>query len=284
MNPLPLVPDVTTLSKRVIRILGQNGPSKFVLQGTNTYLIGTGKSRILLDTGEGVPEYLPHLTSVLDREKCSISKVLLSHWHHDHVDGLPSVRDLLQSRAQPDPEVWKFPHESDEEGWLSLRDQDEIQVEGATLRAVHTPGHTTDHLSFLLLEDNVLFTADHILGGSTSVFEDLKTYMSSLRKLDGLQVGTLYPGHGLEMKNGVQIIKDYINHRQAREDQIVKVLQEIRSGSAMDIVKVVYRDVREDLHFAAEHGVTQHLAKLEQEGRVSQQKGDHWKLTGQARI
>lgn len=286
MNSLPVVPDISHLTKRVIRVLGQNGPSKFVLQGTNTYLIGTGRQRILLDTGEGCEAYVSLLHSVLRQQECTISKVLLSHWHHDHVDGLPSVRQLIKelSPRQDGLEVSKFPHESDETGWLVLKDGDEIQVEGATLRAIHTPGHTTDHLSFHLLEDDVLFTADHILGGSTSVFEDLSTYMASLRRLEQLGIETLYPGHGLEMSDGVQVVTEYIRHRQLREDQIVKVLQAAKTSTAMGIVKIVYKDVREDLHVAAEHGVRQHLEKLEKEGRAIQVDDQQWKLTSQARI
>lgn len=284
MSLLPSIPDVTRLSPRVIRILGQNGPSKFVLQGTNTYLIGTGRERLLLDTGEGRDEYLPLLNSVLDDEGCTIRTILLSHWHHDHVEGLPSVLALLDKRRSgASPEIWKFPHESDESQWLALKDQDEIQVEGATLRAIHTPGHTTDHLSFHLLEENVIFTADHILGGSTSVFEDLSTYMSSLRKLQKIAADTLYPGHGLEIRNGQQVIQDYLNHRQQREDQIVQVLR-TKSGSAMDIVKVVYKDIREDLHLAAEHGVKQHLEKLQKEGRVMSLDESEWKLVNESRM
>lgn len=283
---MPVVPDVTRLSSNVIRILAQNGPSKFVLQGTNTYLIGTGRHRILLDTGEGAEKYDQLLEGVLRDEKCSIQKILLSHWHHDHVEGLPMVRELLR-KLQPElssPTVWKFQHEDDASDWLALNDQDEIKVEGATLRAIHTPGHSTDHLAFHLIEDDVIFTADHILGGSTSVFEDLQAYMNSLRKLQPLNAKTLYPGHGLEIANASGTIQQYIDHRQAREDQIVQLLQQKRSSTPMDIVKVIYKDIREDLHLAAEHGVRQHLDKLEKEGRVKSHAEDEYKLVSGARI
>lgn len=294
MNTLPPIPDITRLSKGVIRILGQNGPSKFVLQGTNTYLIGTGRERILLDTGEGEEAYLPLLSSVLASERCTVSKILLSHWHHDHVAGLPSVLALLErdhpstSSSSSGPQVLKFPHEDDEAGWTPLRDGEEIRVEGARLRAIHTPGHTTDHLTFHSLlpddEDDVLFTGDHVLGGSTSVFEDLGRYMASLQKLQALRVATLYPGHGAEIRDGVRVVGEYIRHRQGREDEIVAALQRMRSGTAMEIVQVVYKDVREDLHLAAENGVRQHLEKLAQERRVSLHDGARWRLTDHARI
>lgn len=284
MNQLPVVPDVTRLSRNVIRILAQNEPSKFVLQGTNTYLIGTGKRRLLLDTGEGVEKYSQLLSSVLKQEDCSIEKILLSHWHHDHVDGLHAVRELLNSHQSHQPSVWKHEHEDNEADWRILNDQDEVRVEGATLKAVHTPGHSTDHLAFHLIENNTIFTADHILGGSTSVFEDLHAYMHSLRKLQLLNAQVLYPGHGLEIANGSQMIQEYIDHRQAREDQIVQLLQQKKSSTPMGIVKVIYKDIREDLHIAAEHGVRQHLEKLEKEGRVKSIEDDQYKIAHGARI
>lgn len=284
---LPKIEDITKLSTRVTRILGQNGPSKFVLQGTNTYVIGTGTERILLDTAEGRPEYTPLLEKVLHEERCTIKHILLSHWHHDHVEGLPSVLQMLRSHQKEAPTVSKFQHPSDEDGWQVLTDKDEVQVEGATLRAVHTPGHTTDHLAFHLLEDNVLFSGDHILGGSTSVFEDLSTYMKSLEKCLDVGADTLFPGHGLEITDASSMIQQYLQHRQMRENQIIKQLQSGQeSQSAMDIVKVMYKDVREDLHFAAEHGVKQHLEKLRKEGKVRMEELDEekWRLTSSARI
>lgn len=281
MNPLPPVPNVARLSKRVIRILGQNGPSKFVLQGTNTYIIGTGTERILLDTAEGLEGYSTLLRGVLQEENCSISTILLSHWHHDHVDGLSSVLQVLEEQTpqRQKPLIRKFPHESDEKITQALKDQEEIAVEGATLRAIHTPGHTNDHLSFLLAEDNVLFTGDHILGGSSTVFEDLGQYMASLEVCQGLSAQKLYPGHGLEMDDAPRVIREYIEHRQLRENQILKVLQAVRSRpfSAMEIVQVMYKDVREDLHLAAEHGVKLHLKKLLDEGRIAKTTDAKWK-------
>ncbi|BFZ58590.1 hypothetical protein PYCC9005_005654 [Savitreella phatthalungensis] len=287
---LPSIPNVTRLAPNVIRILGQNGPSQFVLQGTNTYLIGTGNERILLDTAEGHDEYVSLLKEVLEDEKCTISTILLSHWHHDHVEGLPSVRQLLKDLGHQQPiRVLKFPHETDEQDWEHLKDGEVVEVQGASMKAVHTPGHTVDHLAFMLgsasSTDSILFTADHILGGSTSIFEDLGVYMASLRKVQALKPGKLFPGHGEVMEQGTRIIDHYITHRQAREDQIVHTLAEETDGKAitsMGIVKIVYKDVREDLHLAAERGVIQHLDKLISEGRVEKRGEAYVLLAGAA--
>ena len=250
---LPRVPDVTRLGNGIIRILGQNGPSKFVLQGTNTYLIGTGRRRILIDTAEGHEAYIALLSDVLRQESCTISQILLTHWHHDHVDGVPAVLELVRSTGENPPVVSKYPHESDEGDWQPLADGANVSADdGVSLTAIHTPGHASDHLAFHLPSEGYLFTADHILGGSTTVFEDLAAYMASLEKVRLLQPKRLLPGHGLDMDDGTAVIEQYIAHRQQREDQIVNLLQQATSPmTAMDIVKVIYKDVREDLHVAA---------------------------------
>lgn len=252
---LPHVPDVTRLAAGIIRILGQNGPSKFVLQGTNTYLVGTGSRRILVDSAEGHESYIELLSNVLKEERCTISQIVLTHWHHDHVDGVSAVQALLGRSGQPAAVVSKYPHETDEAGWTPIADGATISADGVSLVAVHTPGHASDHLCLHVPAQELLLTADHILGGSTTVFEDLAAYMASLEKVRRLRPKRLLPGHGLDMDDGLAVIEQYIAHRQQREDQIVGLLQQHatdgRRMTPMDIVKVIYKDVREDLHMAA---------------------------------
>lgn len=109
--------------------------------------------------------------------------------------------------------------------------------------------------------------------------------MSSLKKCLALDPATLYPAHGEVIENATPAIEEYIKHRQLREDQIVAYLQSTKgkSQSAMEIVKVLYKDVREDLHFAAEHGVKLHLQKLKQDGLVDE-SDDTWRMCTNSRI
>lgn len=155
---LPLLPDISRLSERVIRVLGQN-PGAFTLQGTNTYVVGTGASRILIDSGEGIAEYLPVLQKALaDNKVEQITDILITHHHYDHVGGIEAVEQLFPSVIvrkmvfdeettcckQPNP-IKPFKYEL-------LSDGEVITTEGATLRVLHTPGHTPDHLMFFLEE------------------------------------------------------------------------------------------------------------------------------------
>lgn len=270
---------VERLSSRCIRILGAN-PGKFTLEGTNTYLLGTGRRRILIDTGEGHPAWAASLKATLEKEDATIETVLMSHWHHDHVGGW---EDLLHIA----PKAAIFKHMPDP-GQLIIQDGQQFLVEGATLTAVHTPGHTVDHMVFIMAEEDAMFTADNVLGHGTAVFEDLHMYLESLNKMRVLFGGRAYPGHGPVVEDGPAKIVEYICHRHLREEQVLQTMQTKRHSAAglvddnlwtaMAIVKVVYSHVSEDLHAAACGGVLQILRKLQREGRVVRHEKDEWCL------
>ncbi|XP_042911226.1 endoribonuclease LACTB2 isoform X2 [Parasteatoda tepidariorum] len=164
-----IIPKVTTLSNRVIRILGCN-PSPMTLQGTNTYVIGIGAKRILLDSGNpSVPEYIDLLKNVLLNQNCSLSNIVVSHWHLDHIGGVPDILEKI-----PGCKVSKFPRSDGKQepvlniDYTYLNEGDIISTEGATLRVVSAPGHTDDHLVLYLEEENSLFSGDCILGEGTA--------------------------------------------------------------------------------------------------------------------
>ncbi|KAK6200601.1 hypothetical protein LQW54_009720 [Pestalotiopsis sp. IQ-011] len=277
------LPEVERLSPAVIRILGGN-PGKFSLQGTNTYLLGTGPSRLLVDTGEGKPSWVATLKRLLAEENVSIKSALLTHWHHDHLDGVP---DLL--RLSPGTTVFKHdPHD----GWLDIEHGQTFEVEGATLKAVHTPGHATDHMVFVLEEENALFTGDNVLGQGTAVFEDLATYLQSLEQMSKLVSGRGYPGHGPVLPDVTAKVFEYISHRYEREKQVLQTLDSAKeysvipptgnaardAWSPIELVKVIYAAYPENLHGPAVSGIVQVLEKLRKDGKVSLESGDKWRL------
>lgn len=271
LEPLP---EVERLSPACIRILGGN-PGKFQLQGTNTYLLGTGPKRLLIDTGEGKPSWQAAVRRVLDEEKATVEAALLTHWHPDHVQGVPQLLELV-----PDAAVYKHAPGS---GQSNIADGQVFAVDGATLTAVHTPGHTTDHMVFVFREEDALFTGDNVLGHGTAVFEDLGVYLRSLAKMEKLVAGRAYPGHGPVLPEARAKIAEYIAHRHQREVQVIETLGSGPGPSGagwtpMELVKVIYRDVPEELHVPASHGVVQILKKLLAEDKVILEDGDRWRL------
>jgi glyoxylase-like metal-dependent hydrolase (beta-lactamase superfamily II) len=270
------LPDVDVWSSRVTVALGQN-PSPFTGPGTNTYLVGTGPRRLLLDPGEGRPDYLPVLERALARAGCeAIEAIVLTHGHPDHMGGVRSVRERFGGVP-----VWKLPWPGiDERYGLALEPLHEgarVRTEGATLRALHTPGHAPDHLCFVLEEEHALFSGDNVLGVGTTVIPlesgDLADYMRSLERMLAEAPRRIYPAHGPAIEDGSGKIREYIEHRRVREAEILAQLASA-PRSVMEIVGAVYAAYPAALHAAAAQSVGHHLRKLEREGRARREGGD----------
>jgi ribonuclease/clavin/mitogillin len=237
--------------------------------------VGTGRHRILIDTGEGRPSWIKALQEVLLAENATITQALITHWHHDHVGG---INQLLKI----DPNIRVYKHQPDD-NQINIVDGDRFSQDGTTLHAVFSPGHTQDHMVFLLEEEDAMFTGDNVLGHGTAVFEDLSSYLKSLKTMGGLFSDRAYPGHGPVIDNGKSKISEYIRHRQLREDQVLDVLRSSPSDSianasalgeeewtSMEIVKVIYKDIPESLHLPAHGGIMQVLWKLQEEDKVAE--------------
>jgi glyoxylase-like metal-dependent hydrolase (beta-lactamase superfamily II) len=244
------------------------------LAGTNLYLLGTSNPYILVDTAEGKDESIPVLEDALtsvaapqDAGLPDVSDIILSHWHGDHIGGLPSVLPLLQrlwasrnpGKPFPAPRIHKHPlvRESDASStWnklpgvldtlpkdlytptssgAALHDLHDSQILSArdtTLHVLYTPGHTYDSIGLHIAEDNALYTADTVLGQGTSVFEDLAVYLTSLNKMlqfPGEYVHLL-PSHGPVVEKGKETITMYIKHRLERETQVLNLLTKQAPG------------------------------------------------------
>jgi glyoxylase-like metal-dependent hydrolase (beta-lactamase superfamily II) len=264
------LPDVDVWSDRVAVALGQN-PSAFTGPGTNSYLVGSGARRLLVDPGQGKDEYLPVLERAIERTGCDgIQEIVLTHGHPDHIGGCEQVM-----KRYGELRVSKFPWpEVDESYGFDLRqlgDGDRVETDGATLRGVHTPGHAPDHLCFVLEEERSLFSGDNVLGVGTTVIPsqsgDLGQYMASLERILAEQPSRIYPAHGPCIEDGSGKIREYIAHRLERDAQILDAMAQ-GAQQVSDIVKIVYAAYPEALHAAAGQSVTSHLRKLEREGRA----------------
>ena len=255
------------------RVLGLN-PGMLTGPGTNTYLVGRSRP-ILIDTGAGVPEYLPLLEGYLRRRGWARpERIVLTHRHRDHLGGVAALRerfrDVVVSKM-----IWK--DDGLPEGIRDLGDGERVVGDGVTLIPVHTPGHASDHLCYYMPEEQALFTGDLILGGSTTVIPDedgdLGQYLDSLRRVQALGARRIYPAHGPVIEDAPGKIQEYLDHRMLRERQILEALG-AGARTIPDMVKVIYADVPSALHGHAAMSVHSHLKKLRQEARVSEQTAD----------
>jgi ribonuclease/clavin/mitogillin len=270
------MPDIDRWSDRVETVLGQN-PGPFTGPGTNTYVVGTSRHPILLDTGQGVETYLPLLEEALGQRR--LSQIVLTHAHPDHIGGCPQIMERwgdLPVNKRP----WPGMDGLAEGNLVEVGHGDVIETEGATLEAIHTPGHAEDHLCWLLREERAVFTGDVVLGAGTTVIPehggDLLDYMNSLEHLLRLEPEVLYPAHGPVIRDATGKIREYIAHRNLREEQIVELLGR-GVGEVGEMVRIMYADVPEFLHPAAGTSVRSHLRKLVREGKA-EQEGECWVL------
>jgi ribonuclease/clavin/mitogillin len=270
------LPDVDRWSSRVVVVLGQN-PGMFTGPGTNTYIVGTGSQRILLDTGQGVATWVDLLEGALTEycDGASLERIVITHGHPDHHGGIPDVLARwgempILKKPWPGHDL-DFPLQVIDDGAI-------VRTEGATLRALWTPGHARDHLCFYLEEDKAVFTGDVVLGAGTTVVPpdgDLGDYLESLERLLTLDLEVIYPAHGPAIHNPYEKIQDYIDHRKLRDLQI---LDGIDAGvvHVEDLVKRIYTDIPEFVHAAAGVSVSAHLRRFLKNGVLRHDDGG-WK-------
>lgn len=265
---LPSLPDVDQVSSRVLRVLGQN-PGTFTFQGTNTFVLGTSDSRILIDTSGGEPQYASLLARVLEAQQITLKYVLITHWHGDHCGGVP---DLVSMYPKLKDHIYK---NDPEPGQQHIADGQTFRVEGATVTAVHTPGHSRDHMCFILEEEKAMFTGDNILGHGTSAVEDLGVYMSSLEKMRAQNCLIGYPGHGVTIESLPDKLKREVALKVRRETQILATLKLCKEGgqasvSVTELVTAIFGASLEDTTrtMALEPFIDEVLKKLAGDGHV----------------
>ncbi|KUI53802.1 Beta-lactamase-like protein 2 [Cytospora mali] len=225
LSRLPDIADVEQISPRVIRVLGQNA-GKFTLQGTNTYIVGTGHERLIIDTAQGIPEWADLIAETLSEANITLSHVLLTHWHGDHTGGVP---DLLRLYPHLSNGIYKnTPSRSQK----PIVDGQIFRVEGATVRAVHAPGHSEDHMCFVIEEDNAMCTGDNVLGHGTAAVEHLSTWMDSLRIIQTHNCAIGYPAHGVIIQNLPAKISTELASKKRRETQVLQTLTRLKTSEA----------------------------------------------------
>ena len=215
------------------------------------------------------------MIKLLKDRDLDISHILLTHWHGDHTGGVP---DLVAYNPEFASRVYKC---QPDPGQQPIEDGQYFRAEGATVKAVFTPGHAIDHMCFLLEEENALFTGDNVLGHGYSVAEDLGLYMKSLVYMEEQHCAVGYPAHGMKIENLPRKIKLYIQHKKGREKQIygalvgnkAKVVKAGQSGkgslTTRELVYSLHGDVPDDMfELALEPFMTEVLWKLAEDRKV----------------
>jgi glyoxylase-like metal-dependent hydrolase (beta-lactamase superfamily II) len=242
---------------RIQRILANN-PGAFTGPGTNTWLVDDGGECVVIDPG---PVDDRHRDRIVEQAAgLAPLGVLVTHTHADHA---PLANPLARDLGVP---AYGYAPGPDFDPDLRLGEGSVVDIGPTRLEVIHTPGHAEDHLCFRLTD--VLFTGDHIMGGSSVMVEDMGSYLASLEKLLGTGLSRLNPGHGEEMDHPDQVIDWYLAHRRQRHEEI---LEAIRGGAASvdEVVEVVYREVDRALHPLAARSVEAHLVLLFEEGRIA---------------
>jgi glyoxylase-like metal-dependent hydrolase (beta-lactamase superfamily II) len=280
------------------RVIARN-PSKFTYHGTGTYIVGSsdaGAEVAVIDPGPAMQSHREALMAALASQR--VTAILVTHCHSDHSTlaewlheqtGAPTLafgphalnEEWVEDDTPDEPDPDEKPVGDEVEESLDLDFSPDVRLnngdlaaagEGWTIRAVHTPGHTSNHMCYWLEEQRALFTGDHIMGWSTTVITppdgDMRDYFASLARVRELAPATLWPTHGAPVTDTGPFIDAFVQHRLDREAGVLRV---VREGVTMipDMVRLLYVGVSEKLYKAAGRSVLAHLIKLVDDGLVT---------------
>ncbi len=263
---------VSPLIRRVIA----NNPGPFTYTGTGTYIVGRG-SVAVVDPGPDLPGHLAALRRALAGER--VTDIVVTHTHADHspLAGPLAAASGAVTWGRPAPAAEDDAFRMDEAHDRGFRpdrlvqDGERVAGPGWTLEAIATPGHASNHVCYALIEENALFSGDHVMGWSTTVVSppdgDMGDYYASLEKVAARGFAALWPTHGPPVTEVAPFLAAYKAHRLARERQILEQLAAGR-GRIRDMVPVIYAEVDPRLHPAAAHSVLAHMIHLVRAGVV----------------
>ncbi len=268
------------LSARVIRVSAGNG-NMMTGPGTNTYLVGDPGATTwsVIDPG---PALDAHVDAIVAAAPGPIERIFVTHTHNDHSPATLALKARTGATVfglSPRHPEWQDPTFAAD---VTLGGGERIALgESTHLAVIHTPGHASNHLCYLLEEEKTLFTGDHVMQASTVVINppdgDMAVYLASLRSLLDLDLDWLAPGHGFLMARPRDAMVAIIEHRLKREAKVVAALDELGAALAAELLALVYADVPAKLHPMAMRSLTAHLLKLQAERRAREAEG-RWSL------
>ena len=259
--------DVPKQITPLVRRITAGNSGIFTGPGTNTYLIGNDEVTVI-DPGPALPDHIEAIVQASSH----IKQILLTHTHPDHSPGTKLLQDKIRvpvfaliTESSKDQDTTFTP-----ERFLS--DGETLTTKEHTIEVIHTPGHASNHLCYLLKEEKLLFTGDHIMDGSTVVISppdgNMQEYIDSLLKLKKYDLNKIAPGHGELMDDPYATVEWIVQHRMERESKVIEALQLQKSGDLDTLVKDVYSDVDPILHPIAKWSLESHLIKLINDGLV----------------
>ncbi len=264
------------MTSLIKKITAPNG-GVFTGGGTNTYLIGK-EDITVVDPG---PSIQSHLDEIVKAGNNNIKRIIVTHTHKDHSPGAKPLAKILNVPVMGS--FAKFDMFQDEtfDPDKILQDKDIIKTSEYTIEVIHTPGHASNHLCFLIQEEKCLLTGDHIMNGSTVVIAppdgNMTEYLESLKKLDNFDIKLLAPGHG-DYLHDPKLVTDWIfNHRLTREEKVLKSMQKLKETTIEDLLLDVYDDVDPHLHPIALWSLEAHLIRLEEHQYVKKLEDGLWK-------
>jgi glyoxylase-like metal-dependent hydrolase (beta-lactamase superfamily II) len=268
---------VVRINDLVVRVTAPN-PGVMTGPGTNSYIIGRGELA-LIDPG---PESDPHRDVLLQAVGGNLKWILCTHTHLDHSPGARAIKNATGARVCGFAAV---PRDGRQDTAFApdraLRDGDRIDFDGIRLRAIHTPGHASNHLCYVLEERKLLFTGDHVMQGSTVVISppdgDMQAYLASLEHLLALEIAAIAPGHGHIIETPHEEARRLIAHRLRREQKVIDAFTHKNPATLDELLPAVYSDTPARLHPVARRSLHAHLIKLQRESRVVEAEGA-WRL------
>jgi glyoxylase-like metal-dependent hydrolase (beta-lactamase superfamily II) len=261
----------------ILRLLAPNA-GMMTGPGTNTYLFGDAEVAVL-DPG---PASSSHIDAIQISAPGPIRWILVTHTHPDHSPGASKLAAATGAELLGQPPPAGRVQDKTFSPDRILRDGDVLETGEFLLRAVHTPGHASNHICYRHEATRWLFTGDHIMSGSTVVIDppdgNMKHYLESLQRLKELDLAALAPGHGPLIENPIETVDWLIDHRMKREAKVIASLHLHPGLTVSELTPFVYDEVDRNLHHLAERSLLAHLLKLETDGSASQ-KSMRWRLS-----